>query len=343
MLKKQKIAIHSNPGSASDKWISYCKENAVSYKIVNCYESNIIEELKDCDALLWHFHHNSIKERLFAKQLLFSLEQAGKIVFPNFHTSWHFDDKMGQKYLLEASGLPHIPTYIFYQKKQAMAWARTAKYPKVFKLRNGAGSCNVRLVKNYRHARSLINRGFGRGFLSVDRWYRLREAIRNFNWTVSSIKHCLIGGMRVIIPMKYARGQKKEKGYVYFQDFIPNNDSDIRVIVVDDKIYGMKRYTRKNDFRASGSQNFSYEMIDKKVLGIALAAAEKLSLQSVAFDFVFLDGAPLIVEISYGFGTKGSSKCRGYWDKQLEWHEEPFNSMGWIVESVLRKVAQKAE
>ncbi len=341
MEAQPKIAIHANQGSASDKWILYCEKNSIPYKIVNCYQNDIVAQMKDCDALLWHFHHNSIKDKLFAKQLLFSLEQAGKIVFPNFNTSWHFDDKMGQKYLLEASGLPCIATYLFFQKQQAMAWAKNASYPKVFKLRNGAGSSNVRLVKHYRHASSLINKAFGKGFLSEDRWYRLKEAMRKFKWTTSSFMKCLKGGIRVAIPAKYVREQKKEKGYIYFQDFIPNNDSDIRVIVIDRKVYGMKRYTRKNDFRASGSQNFSYEMINKKVLSIALSATEKLSLQSAAFDFVFLDGVPLIVEISYGFGTKGSGKCKGYWDEQLAWHEGPFNPMGWMVDTVLKEFAKK--
>ena len=50
----------------------------------------------------------------------------------------------------------------------------------------------------------------------------------------------------------------REKCYFYVQDFIPNNNFDIRVIVVCDKAFAIKRYVRKNDFRASGSGYIDY-------------------------------------------------------------------------------------
>ena len=103
-------------------------------------------QLSDCDALMWHFNHKSPKASKFAKQLLFSVQASGKKVFPDFNTVWHFDDKVGQKYLLEAIGAPLAPAYVFYSKKEALEWAGKTSYPKVFKLRNGAGSDNVRLL-----------------------------------------------------------------------------------------------------------------------------------------------------------------------------------------------------
>ena len=95
-----KIAIHHRPGSFSDRWIEYCKREGIEYKIVDCFQSDIIEQLKDCDALMWHHHHSVFKDVIVAKKLLFALEHAGVKIFPNFHTGWHFDDKVAQKYLL---------------------------------------------------------------------------------------------------------------------------------------------------------------------------------------------------------------------------------------------------
>jgi len=45
-----KIAIHHTIGSFSDRWIDYCKINSIDYKLVNCYDSDIIFQLSDCDA-----------------------------------------------------------------------------------------------------------------------------------------------------------------------------------------------------------------------------------------------------------------------------------------------------
>src|ERR1035437_202885 len=130
-----KIAIHNHPGSFSDRWIKYCDEKGIEYKIVDCYRSDIIEQLNDCDALLWHFHHASAKDSLFAKQLLYSVQASGKKVFPDFNTVWHFDDKVGQKYLLEAINAPLVPSYVFYSSHDALEWVDKTSFPKVFKLR----------------------------------------------------------------------------------------------------------------------------------------------------------------------------------------------------------------
>ena len=105
----------------------------------------------------------------------------------------------------------------------------------------------------------------------------------------------------------------REMGYAYFQDFIPNNTFDIRVVVIGDKLMAEKRYARKGDFRASGSGLFEYGSIPENVMKIAFETAEKLQLQSVAFDFIFDKDRPFIVEMSYGFGTHGIAHSGGYW------------------------------
>lgn len=71
------IAIHNSKGSFSDGWISYCERLNIPYKLVNAYDSNIVEQVKDCSAFMWHHHHANYKDTLFAKQLLYSLEQKG--------------------------------------------------------------------------------------------------------------------------------------------------------------------------------------------------------------------------------------------------------------------------
>ena len=82
--KSVKIAIHHSPGSFSERWIAYCEEKHIPYKIVNAYDSDIIKQVTDCTAFMWHHHHTNYKDALFAKQLLYSLQIAGKKVFPDF-------------------------------------------------------------------------------------------------------------------------------------------------------------------------------------------------------------------------------------------------------------------
>ena len=78
LVKIMKIAIHNSPHSFSDKWISYCEKNKIDYKIVNAYDSDIINHLSDCDAFMWHHAHYDYRDCLFAKQLIFTLNFIGE-------------------------------------------------------------------------------------------------------------------------------------------------------------------------------------------------------------------------------------------------------------------------
>src|SRR5690554_5242133 len=186
--KTMKIAIHQKEGSFSERWIEYCKKASIDYKIVNCFDSDIINQLKDCDVLMWHHHHGHYKDVITAKRILFALEHAGVKVFPDFKTSWHFDDKVAQKYLLEAIGAPLVPSYVFYDKKEAIEWANKTTYPKVFKLKGGAGSANVRLVKSKLECLSLINKAFGRGFKQFDGKNYFLDTIKKYKSGTKSFK-----------------------------------------------------------------------------------------------------------------------------------------------------------
>ena len=333
-----KIAIHHRPGSFSDRWIEYCEQNNVQYKIVNCYDTDIIEQLKDCNALMWHHHHADYKDVLTAKRILFALEHAGIKVFPNFHTGWHFDDKVAQKYMLEAINAPLVPSYVFYDKKQALNWAESTIYPKVWKLKGGAGAANVKLVRSKKDAIKLINTAFGKGFSQFNRLGNLKERYRKYKSGKDTLLGVAKGVGRLIIPTEFAKLQSRERGYVYFQEFMPNNNFDIRIIVIGDKAFAIKRMTRENDFRASGSGNiiFDKNQIDERCVQISFDVNNKLKCQSVAYDFVFDENNnPLIVEISYGFAMEAYDACPGYWDSSLQWHEGKFNPQGWMVENLV--------
>lgn len=333
-----KIAIHHRPGSFSDRWIPYCTEKSIDHKIVNCYDSNIMLQLKDCDALMWHFSHADYKDVLFAKQLLYSVAQSGKKTFPDYKTCWHFDDKVGQKYLFEINEAHLVPSYVFYAREEANRWIDTILFPKVFKLRNGSASQNVKLVNSSNHARKLVKQAFGRGFAQFDRLGNLKEALRKYKEGKKPFMGILKAMGRLFISTTFAKMHSKERGYIYFQDFIPNNYFDIRVIVIAGKAFAAKRMVRENDFRASGSGNILYqkEHIPIDSIKFAFQLSNKLQTQCIAFDFLYNDaGNPLVIEMSYGFPTVATDPCIGYWDDALQFHEGSFIAQNWMLESIL--------
>lgn len=332
-----KIAIHPNEKSFSKKWIIYCEENKIDYKIVNCYDTNIINQLEDCDILMWH--HRQVVDHLFAKQLLLAVEQSGKKVFPDFKTGWHFDDKVGQKYLLEAIKAPLVPSYVFYNKIDALDWIRQTTFPKVFKLRGGSGSNNVLLVKSKKQARKYISKAFNKGFMQNNPVRDLKDRVRRYKEGKGNFFSIIKGIIRFIIPNKVNILLPKQKGYAYFQDFMPNNNSDIRVLIIGDKALAGRRFVRKGDFRASGSGNITFNPaeIDVRCVEIAFETSSKTRSQCTAYDFIFNEANnPLIVEMSYGSPDKFYDPSSGYWDRELKWHNEKPNPQAWMVEQIIK-------
>lgn len=341
-----RIGIH-NTGGFTPRWIEYCKKSDIDFKLVNAYDSSIVEQVKDCDAFMWHHHQSNYKDVLFAKQLLFSLEKAGKVVFPNTASGTLFDDKVGEKYLLEAIGAPVVPSYVFYTKKDALVWISKTTFPKVFKLRGGAGSANVMLAHTAAEAKNLVRKAFGKGFPQYSSWGNLKERIRKYRMGKTDLKDVLKGVARFFVKPEFAKMHGSEKGYVYFQDFIPNNTFDLRVIVVGDKAFGIKRICRKGDFRASGSGSLIYDktQIDERCVRIAIDISKKLHFQSMGYDFVFdKDNNPLIVEMCYGYAVTAYDSCEGYWDCDMNWHPgQKFDFCGWMVEEVVKEVTAKQQ
>lgn len=338
-----KIAIHKSNNSFAPFWISYCESKQIPYKLVCCYDHDIVAQLQDCDILMWHHLHSSSKDVLFAKQLLFALEQSGLKVFPDFNTNWHFDDKVGQKYLLESLAAPVVPSFVFYNKIAALDWLKQAEYPLVFKLRRGAGSSNVRLVRSVKEARSLVKQAFGKGFKQYSALASLKDRFWKFRAGKVSAFEVLKGLIRLGYEPRYSKTMGREKGYVYFQSFLPGNDCDIRIIVIDQKAFALKRLVRSHDFRASGSGDFRFakEEFDLRCVQIAFETTENMKAQCVAFDFIYdQHQEPKIVEISYGFGKDAYDNCPGYFDRNCSWQEGKFDPQGWMVDCTIHAINQ---
>jgi glutathione synthase/RimK-type ligase-like ATP-grasp enzyme len=342
-----KVAIHHNGNDYfSPEWIKYCKRENIEFKIVNAYANNIMDQLKEYDVFLWHFSNYIHSDMLFGKQLLYSVSNMGVKVFPDFNTCWHFDDKVGQKYLLEGINAPIVNSYVFYDEATSLKWISETTFPKVFKLKGGAGSSNVRLVNCQREAKKLVRKAFSKGFVQYDRFEALKRRILGVRSGSETNLGLIKGLVRFVIGSpytKYSRMHGRDKGYVYFQDFIPNNKFDIRVVVTGNKAFAIKRMTLNGDFRASGSGLIKYDKneIDERCVKIAFDINEKLNTQSITYDFVFTDnGVPLIVEISYGYYSPAYRKCPGYWDKKLNWVDAPVTPEFWQLEDIMQKFSR---
>jgi glutathione synthase/RimK-type ligase-like ATP-grasp enzyme len=246
--------------------------------------------------------------------------------FPNWKTSWHFDDKIKQYYLLRLHGFPIIDSYIFWEKDEALKWIESAQMPVIFKLKRGAGSNNVILVENKSNAKRLIKKMFGKGIKS-GRISDKNSLQQRYSTPYRKLRH--LGGDL----LRGVRGEYEplfwqvDKNYVLFQKFLPNNSFDTRVSIIGERAFAFRRFNRKNDFRASGSGNIDYDKdeVDKRAIQIAFRISERLNFQSMSYDFLVNEKKELeICEISYTYVDYAVYDCPGFWDKDLSWHEGHF-------------------
>lgn len=302
--------------SFSDRWISKAQELGHEIRIVDVYQDDIIEQLSGCDGFLWRFSHPPAT-RLFAKRLLAVAEKVlGLVVFPDWNTAWHHDDKVAQRYLLEAAGIPVARTWVFWKREDALNFCRRAEYPLVIKLAGGASGQNVRLLKDFGEAEYWLNQLFYSGVFSMERptGAKPREILKRLRPSA----RLLLKGWHPN-PGSFFELQKN---YLMVQEFLPGNPFDTRIIVIGDRAWACRRYNRPNDFRASGSGLIDFEPseIEKDALELAFHSACCLSLKSVAFDVLRKDGSPVIIEMSYSFPQyKPWRDFSGYWKPDLTW------------------------
>jgi glutathione synthase/RimK-type ligase-like ATP-grasp enzyme len=343
------LAIHDRPGSFSDRWAERAAELGVEHELVDCLGTRIIADLRRHDALLWHWTHTDPADLLVARSIIRSAEELGLLVFPSTATCWSFDDKIAQKYQLEALGLPLAQTDCFYSEEAALAWIDRADFPRVMKLRGGAGSTNVRLVRSRREARRMARQAFGSGFstgsmgagaLPSDASLRLAraKARRDLAGVLLRLPRTLYGHWRTRRP-------NAERDYLYMQEFLPNNRYDTRVTVVGRRAFAFTRNVRKNDFRASGSGDIDYsrDRVAPECLRIAFEASRKLRSQSAAFDFAFdAEGKPKVLEWSFGYLAKAIRACPGYWDEDLKFVEGQCWPQDAILDDLLAALRERA-
>lgn len=338
------LAIHHRPYSFSTRWIEECKRRKVDCRIVDVYSPDGMEQLAGIDGFLWHWAQHETRDLISAIPILTSLELKGISVFPNHETCWHFDDKLAQSYLLESIGAPLVSFHALYSYRDVVQWASTAEWPQVFKLRRGAGSLNVRLLRSKSDALQIARKMFSAGMAPVeaplsDLGTRLRKQ-GGIDGLMMLLKRSPQWARKYVNRLLFTA---REKGYFYVQDFLPANSHDTRVAVIGGRAFAFRRAMRPGDFRASGSGVIDYDLdkIDLKCVKIALEVSDHLKTQSCAFDFLFnKNNEPEILEISFGFQGEAVHKCSGYWDRNLSFIKGSFWPQDLILDDLLSAIEQ---
>ena len=337
------LAIHNGKDkkvSWNTIWIDYCKKNSIPYIGVNCYSPDIIKTLRENQVthLMWAFSLELPKDLIVAKSVLNAADRMGIKTCPNYNSRWFFEDKVAQKYLLESIEAPIVDSWAFFDKEKAELFLEDISLPIVAKLRRGAGSHNVVLLKTRNVAQKYVNKMFSIGISPSQSINSLsKEKIQKIVNHQETNLNIIDLFNKLVIHLKRRSLYPNELGYVYFQEYLKDNKNDLRITIVGNRAWGYHRGVRPNDFRASGSGIIDYETpIPLDVVKESFKITKKLQTQSLCFDYVRKnDDSYKIVEICYGYVGSLIYSCKGYWDENLTFHEGHFSPEELLLEDFI--------
>jgi glutathione synthase/RimK-type ligase-like ATP-grasp enzyme len=225
---------------------------------------------------------NQMKEyRAQGKKIVRLLNEKSVTTVPNAFEAEMYDDKGAQLQVLQA-WMPR--TYFIQDLDEAILIAGKMDYPIISKSKEGASSGGVRMLKSEFHA-------------------------------VAEAKKAFSGGFRTVY-------NRKQAGYVIWQDFMPENNCDYRVVITNDKLFGLKRYVRPDVPFASGSGNNEpiLDLDDPRARAsfeLAVKISDMIQTRWMAYDFVFKDDKPYVLEMSSSWSAGPYQFCRMF-NRDLE-------------------------
>ena len=246
------------------KFERFLKNNQIPFEYYTVHNSNWVAAAEKFDVILWATEEATSYNVEESRRKVYILEQLlGKTCFPSFDTLMWNEDKITQYELLKIYKLPIIDTFISHDLNEIRNLTSEFSYPLVTKLSTGAGSVAVELIKNGKQARTII-----KDIFSVD-------------------------GRKTYWP--YFR----QKDYVYFQKFQPNEGYDLRIIVIGNNVLGYYRDVPGGEYRASGMNTVRFGAIPEAAARLAREVARAFNEVVVAVDMLKspLDGKFYIIEL----------------------------------------------
>lgn len=331
-----KLAIHPDKTlhdngerqSYSARWAVLCEQRQWDFDFVDARSSTFIDSVLDYDAFLWRVGP-SRRDRALVKQLVTLLESfSNLLVYPDSRTLLT-DSKLDQYYLFKLLDIPSPNTRVFRRQEEARRAIDELSFPVVVKLETGNQSRNVALLQSRRDALMLCETLFGEGVPSL---YQRGSVYKPPGPVSKWLKHRLAPAWRHLRgynPDEIYWGDQVHHGYLYLQEFVADNPGDTRITVIGDRAYGVRRFNREGDFRASGSGRLSWDptAIDIGLIELAFTIADRMGTRSNAMDFVYRDGKPLLIECNLSSAAWAIRDCPGHWvrngggNRSLSWYE----------------------
>lgn len=275
---KEKIALVAFYDDEVNKYfIQTCKELDIEYEIFDPLREDFISEVKKSNIeifLVRPSHKTQLARQMFLEKVEIIASELGKEVYPTIKEQKIYEAKRTLAYFLQANNIAHPKTWIFYDKKEAMTFIETSKFPLVFKTHNGAGASGVEILKSKNHAKKVVNACFNN--------YYLNKSITDY--------------------------RDIDYGYVLLQEFI-KDAREHRIIKIGKSWFGHEKALNGQSEFMSGSGVNLWTRPTAKILDFCRDIAEKHDFTTMCFDiFEDKNGNFLVNELQTWFGSYNPSQ-----------------------------------
>ncbi|MEN8192980.1 MAG: hypothetical protein ABFS12_09195 [Bacteroidota bacterium] len=240
----KRVAVIRDPWNFWKVYKEQLEKHSIEVETFDIFSNQDQKKLlaNDWDGFFYRAGHTPTIRKLSKTFLYFFDKTLNVKTFPAWDYYWLYDDKVAQSILFEKLNIPSPKTFVFNNKDEALDFiSNKTEFPLVYKASSGAGSSNVGLVKNKLQAKNYIRKAFGKGIQT-----HFKEDL--------------------------------QRGYVYFQEYLKNNNGDYRIICISDKrILGFFRENRPNAKFASGSGIYNYRELPIDLLEFVSKVHKKLN------------------------------------------------------------------
>lgn len=248
------------------RWTKCCRfleNNSFPYGYYDLQASDWMERAGKFDVFIGILSSDPVQLQEMRTKYFILENYLGKICFPSYNDLFLYENKTLEFCIGKATGIPFPSTYIFNNECEALAAIEKLHFPLISKIDPGSGSIGVECINRKKQAAAIIKKSFS------------RKGRATHSLTI------------------------RQKDYVYFQEFIPNDGFDIRVIVVGNQVFGYFRRVLRGDFRASGMDLVEKRELPKEALILARKINKVIKSPLIVVDMVHgLDGKYYVIEIS---------------------------------------------
>jgi glutathione synthase/RimK-type ligase-like ATP-grasp enzyme len=282
-------------------WVRACEEHShqVAYTIIDLMSRSWLDAFRDAafDCLLVRpGAKTSIFRSAYQERIEILAGELNYNIYPTLAELRIYENKRYLSYWLQANDIPHPKTWVFYDKKEALAHLAGGNFPLVGKTNVGSSGDGVTVLKNRVQTRQYIELAFGAGIRN-----RTGPKLRQKNLMASKLRKLLHPDQILNRLKSYEQiVRDAQKGFVIFQEYIPH-EFEWRVVRIGDSFFGHKKI--KSGDKASGTLQKGYEGPPFKLLDFVKSITDNHRLVSQAMDiFVDGDGRCLVNEMQCLFG-----------------------------------------